>query len=132
MVGYPVKVLLAFGESFVQPKAFTATLSAAGYPELSALSGAIRGSEEALQWLLGNNFTHLAALDAAIDNDEKAQKWLEKYQYTVMLYFARACNRDTNAANWLKENDLDIFLHLAEKINYFRDNQYFNIYRRKF
>ncbi|MEZ5195497.1 MAG: hypothetical protein R2764_03615 [Bacteroidales bacterium] len=48
-----------------------------GYPELAALSKAIRGSDDAFNWLMQNGF-HFAALDMAIVNDKKAYEWLEK------------------------------------------------------
>ena len=51
MLNYPIKILVAFGETISGNKKIHNWLLTKGYPELAALSNAIRGSEEALKWL---------------------------------------------------------------------------------
>ena len=53
---------MAFAQTFEDNGAeFNKWLLENGYPELSALSEAIRGSERATKWLMDNKFYHLAA-----------------------------------------------------------------------
>ena len=49
-----------------------------GYPELCALSNAIKGDREAKEWLMKNGFPQYAAFDSVIDEEEEAEKWLAK------------------------------------------------------
>ena len=54
---------MAFGETFTEKDgAFHKWLLQNGYPELAALSSAIRGSYEAADWLMKNNFPQFAAI----------------------------------------------------------------------
>ena len=52
MQNYPAKILVAFGEAVSGNKEIHDWLATNNYPELAALSAAIRGSDEAVQWLL--------------------------------------------------------------------------------
>lgn len=48
MINYDVKILMAFGESIRGNEKIYTWLLKNGYPELAALSSAIRGSDEAV------------------------------------------------------------------------------------
>ncbi len=133
MLNYPPKILIAFGETFSEHDgAFLNSLIQTGYPELAALSSAIRGSYEAADWLLKNKFPHLAALDGAIDKQSGAYGWLRKNKFDFLIVFADAVNQRVEAINWLKENDLEIFILLAQKIRSFRDNQTYDYHKIHF
>jgi hypothetical protein len=103
-----------------------------GYPELAALSSAIRGSEEALSWLIANKRPELAALDAAIDEDIKAYKWLNEHEFYFLAAFSDACHNQPEAIEWFTRHDLKIFLMLAAKIRFFRDNQTYDYHKIHF
>jgi mono/diheme cytochrome c family protein len=107
MEEYPVKVLLAFGETF-------------------------KGNAELHRWLMENGYPEFAALDSAIDNKVGAYLWLRNNDFEILAAFADACNRKTEAAAWLKERGLEVFLYLADCINHFRDNQYFDHHKKRF
>ncbi len=133
MLEYPPKILLAFGETFTETDgAFHQWLLQNGYPELAALSSAIRGSHEAADWLLKNKFPHFAALDGAIDKQPKAYAWLRKYRFDFLVIFADAVNQRSEAEQWLRSNNLPLFLRLAAKIREFRNNQTFNYHKLHF
>lgn len=133
MLQYPSKVLLAFGETFTETDgAFLKWLLENHYPELAALSSAIRGSYEAQDWLLKNKFPHLALLDEAIDNKAEAYEWLKKYNYNFLIVFADAVHEKEAALKWLEKNDLQLFIRLAAKIRNFRDNQTFDYHKIHF
>ena len=133
MLNYPPKILMAFGETFSETdSAFQQWLLQNGYPELAALSSAIRGSYEAADWLLKNNYPQFAALDGAIDKQPKAYAWLRKYNFDFLVIFADAVHQRPEAEKWLRENDIPIFLLLAEKIRNFRDSQTFNYHKLHF
>ncbi len=133
MLHYPPKILMAFGETFTEKDgAFLQWLLQNGYPELAALSSAIRGSYEAADWLLKNNYPQFAALDGAIDKQSKAYAWLRKYNFDFLVMFADAVHQRPEAEKWLRENDIPIFLLLAEKIRNFRDSQTFNYHKLHF
>ena len=68
-----------------------------GFPELGALSDAIKGSKNAVQWLMNNKYYHLAAFDALLDDDEQARKWLQEYNYPILIVLADAVNQDINS-----------------------------------
>jgi hypothetical protein len=133
MLQYPPKVLLAFGETFTETDgAFLKWLLENQYPELAALSSAIRGSYEAQNWLLRNKFPHLAVLDEAIDEKAGAYKWLKTYHYDFLIVFADAVHKKEDALKWLQENDLVLFIRLAAKIRDFRDNQTYDYHKIHF
>lgn len=130
---YPAKIWLAFGETFTEKgQPFVDWLMKNGYPELGALSHAIRGSEEALGWLMKNRFFHLAALDGAIDQDQKAYKWLHDHGHLFLIVFADACHGSKNAVDWFKKNELVAFLTIAGKIKEWRDGQTFDYHKLHF
>lgn len=131
MLQYPKDILLAFGETLTGDDEKLMWLFNNGYPELAALSRSIRGSEEAFKFLL-QYYPHLAALDAAIDNDPKAYLWLREHKMLFSIIFADACRNKPMALQWLREKKQDVFLMLAAKIHHFRENQYFNIYKKHF
>ncbi|HRW97367.1 MAG TPA: hypothetical protein P5104_07540, partial [Bacteroidales bacterium] len=62
---YPVKILLAFEMAVNGKHDFFKWLLQNGYPELAALSNAIRADTSAINWLLNNGYRHFAAFDAA-------------------------------------------------------------------
>ena len=133
MLQYPPKVLLAFGETFTETDgAFLNWLLHNGYPELAALSSAIRGSYDAQNWLLKNKFPHLAVLDEAIDNKMEAYGWLKKYNYDFLIVFVDAIHEKKEALNWLEKKNLQLFIRLAVKIRNFRDNQTFDYHKYPF
>ncbi len=129
---YPVKVLIAFGETFEENDQILQWLLENGYPELAALSSTIRGSEEAMNWLMKNGFPQLGALDAAIDGKEQAKKWLIKNNYLFLAVFSDACRKDPVALKHLKENELELFIRLAQKIYNFRNNQEWDYHKIHF
>ena len=51
-----------------------------GYPELCALSEAVKGSKNAYRWLIDNKFYHLAAFDSVLDKSKDARLWLIKFK----------------------------------------------------
>lgn len=133
MLHYPPKILLAFGETFTETDgAFQKWLLENNYPELAALSSAIRGSYEAQEWLVKNKFPQLAVLDEAIDNKTDAFEWLKKYHYDFLIVFADAIHKKETALKWLGNNNLKIFILLAAKIRAFRDNQTFDYHKIHF
>jgi hypothetical protein len=129
---YPVKVLLAFGETFGGNEELLNWLLQNGHPELAALSSAIRGSQDAFRWLMANGFPQLAALDSAIDENKNAYNWLNLNKHYFLAVFADACHNQPEAIDWFNRNDLKIFLMLAAKIRHFRDNQTFDYHKIHF
>jgi hypothetical protein len=133
MLHYPVKILMAFGETFTEKNgAFLKWLMNNNYPELAALSSAIRGSYEARDWLLKNKFPELAALDSAIDEQQEAFVWLKNHEFNFLIVLAEAINGKKEAFLWLEKNQLDIFLQLVQKIKNFRDNQTYDYHKLHF
>ena len=132
MLQYPVKVLLAFGETFSENEGLLNWLLQNGYPELGALSSAIRGSEEAYLWLIKNGFRELAALDSAIDDNKQAYEWLNINKHFFLAVISDACHNEAEAIAWLVKNDLQVFLNIAAKIRFFRDNQTFDHHKIHF
>ena len=130
---YDIKVLMAFGETFSEKDGvFLNWLLKNKYPELAALSSAIRGSEEAVKWLVMNKYRHYAALDAAIDKQMPAYRWLIANGHDFLAVFADAVNRNPVAMQWFKKHDLGIFLMLAKKIYDYRENQTFDYHKMHF
>jgi hypothetical protein len=70
---YPVKILLAFGESIDGNDKLFMWLLKNGYPELAALAKAIRGSEEAFDWLMKNDphFRNIDQLESDLRTREE-------------------------------------------------------------
>lgn len=133
MLNYPPKILMAFGETFSEEKGeFLNWLLENGYPELSALSNSIRGSEEATDWLMKNKFPQLAALDNAIGGSEQAYKWLVDNEHDLLAVFVDAINNKMEALAWLKKSKLEIFIHLSRKIRNFSENQTFDYHKLHF
>ncbi len=133
MLHYSPKILMAFGETFTEKDgAFHKWLLQNGYPELAALSSAIRGSYEAADWLMKNNFPQFTALDGAIDKQPKAYAWLRKYNFDFLVIFSDAVHERPEAEKWLRENNVTIFLLLAKKIRDFRDNKTFDYHKLHF
>lgn len=133
MLDYPVKILMAFGETF-EPEGdeFYNWLLENGYPELAALSSGIKGSKEAIAWLMKNKFPQFAAFDGAIDKDVKAIGWLVKHKFDFLVVFADAINKKPEALKWLKSKDLGVFLRLAGKISAYGDKQSFDYHKLHF
>ena len=131
IIKYPPKILLAFGETISGNDEIMMWLFKNGYPELAALSRSIRGSQEAFAFLLKHH-PRLAALDGAIDEDIKALAWLKKYDFQFELIFAGACQGKPEARDWLMKKKLEIFIRLADKIRYYRENQYHDYHKKQF
>jgi len=130
---YPVNILVAFGETFdTEGEQFYQWLLENGYPELAALSSAIRGSKEALMWLLKYNYPHFAALDGAIDNKKQAYDWLNKHEYPLLIMLAESVHGKPQALAWFKNQELEIFLRIAQKIRNFMENQTFDYHKLHF
>lgn len=134
MLDYPVKILIAFGQTFNEEggKEFFTWLLDNGYPELAALSSAIRGSREAFGWLMKNKYPHFAALDEAIDKSPKAYAWLRKHNFDFLVILADAVNQRSEAIEWLSKYKLFIFLDIAGKIRNYRDRQSFDYHKLHF
>ncbi len=131
MLEYPVKILVAFGESIKGNEEIHEWLLNNGYPELGALSNAIRGSDDAFKWLMKFK-PELAALDSAIDNDPKALLWLNVHKLYFLEVFADACRGKKEALQWLGKKDLKVFLRLAQIIKDFRDRQTYDYHKMHF
>jgi hypothetical protein len=132
MEQYPLKVLVAFAESFSERSKFNDWLLKHGYPELAALSSAIRGSEPAFVWLMKNQYYHYAALDGAIDKQLKARVWLSRHEYPLLGALADAVNENKQAIAWLDANGFQVMLFIAQKIRTFRDSQVFDYHKMHF
>jgi hypothetical protein len=132
VLDYPVKILVAFGETFTGNEEIQNWLLSNGYAELAALSSAIRGSEDAFKWLMVNGFPQLAALDSAIDEDKKAYAWLNHHEHYFLAVLSDAVHQQPEAIDWLTKNDLKVFLMIAAKIRFFRDNQIFDHHKIHF
>ncbi|MFH1122008.1 MAG: hypothetical protein V1775_19475 [Bacteroidota bacterium] len=132
MLDYPVKILIAFGETFSGNDEILGWLLKNGYPELAALSSAIRGSEQAFGWLMTHGYPQLAALDSAIDDDKKAYAWLNHHKHYFLAVLSDAVHNQPGAIDWLTRNDLKVFLMIAAKIRHFRDNQIFDHHKMHF
>lgn len=79
MLDYDVKILTAFAMTFdANGEPFNQWLLNNGYPELAALSDAIKGSKLAFQWLVKNKYYHFAAFDSILDDSKDARFWLKK------------------------------------------------------
>ena len=124
---------MAFAETFrEEQEEFYNWLLKNGYPELAALSSAIRGSEEALIWLMQHKFYHLAALDGAIDKQGKARAWLVKFQFNTLAMLADAVNEQQAAIDYFQGKDLQLFLLIAKRIRDFRDSQTYDYHKKRF
>jgi len=111
---YPAKIWLAFGETFTGNQEIVEWLIHNGYPEVAALSHAMRGSDEAFTWLMTNRFLHLAALDSAVTSeDPKASKWLKDNGHLFLVVFADACRGKSSAIFWFRKHRLDALLVVA-------------------
>ncbi|MFA8300943.1 MAG: hypothetical protein ACEPOV_12320 [Hyphomicrobiales bacterium] len=122
MLKYPVKIILALGETFSGNKEIYNWLLKNGYPELAAFSSAVRGSEDAFDFLMKRGYPQLAALDGAIDMQQGAIQWLEKHKFVFELRFAALCNKQDTAIKYFRSKDLKVFMLLADKINAYRDS----------
>jgi len=130
---YPAKIWLAFGETFEGNQKIVDWLIHNGYPEVAALSHAMRGSDEAFSWLMANGFLHLAALDSAVTSeDPKAVNWLKQNKHLFLIVFADACKGQPAAIAWFRKHQLDAFLMIAGKIKKFCDSQTFDYHRKQF
>lgn len=130
---YPAKIWLAFGETFEGNQKIIDWFIKNGYPEVAALSHAMRGSDEAFSWLMGNGFLHLAALDSAVTSeDPKAYEWLRANKHLFLIVFADACKGQPAAIAWFRKHQMDAFLMIAGKIKKFCDNQTFDYHKKQF
>ena len=131
MLEYPVKILVAFGETITGNDEIHDWLVNNGYPELAALSNAIRGSDDAVKWLIKHK-PEFAVLDSAIDNDPKALVWLNSHKLYFLEVFADACRGKEEALKWFGKKDLQVFLRLAQKIKEYRDGQSYDYHKMHF
>ena len=117
MLDYPAKILMALAMTFEENgDQFRQWLIDNSYPELAALSDAIKGSKNARKWLMDNKYYHLAAFDAVLDDDENARKWLQEFNFPILVVLADAVNQDIKSIKWLAEHNLDIYIILSQKI----------------
>lgn len=127
---YPIKILMAFALTFDEKGTeFRQWLMDNGYPELAALSDAVKGSKSALKWLMDNKLYHFAAFDSAIDGKEKAKQWLLKFHFDILALTAAAVNKDADAIRILMERDLRIYIIIAEKIRQSLENNKFDYHK---
>lgn len=132
-MNYDVKILTAFAMTFdVEGESFLKWLLGNGYPELAALSEAIKGSKKAYQWLVNNKYYHLAAFDSLIDDSYNARIWLMKYNHVNIIYLVDAIKEDEKAIRLLRNNNLEIYLFIAQKIKFYLDNKTFNPHKLNF
>jgi len=130
---YPAKIWLAFGETFDGNQKIIDRFIKNGYPEVAALSHAMRGSDEAFAWLMKNGHPHLAALDSAVTSaDQKAYQWLKANKHLFLIVFADACQGKPPAIAWFRRNNLQAFLVIAGKIKKFCDSQTYDYHKKKF
>ncbi len=130
---YPAKIWLAFGETFDENQKIIDWFIANGYPEVAALSHAMRGSDEAFTWLMKNGFMHLAAFDSAVTSlDPKAYKWIKDNKHLFLVVFADACRGMPAANAWFRKHKLDAFLIIAGKIKKFCDSQTYDYHKKQF
>ena len=130
---YPAKIWLAFGETFEENQKIVDWFIANDYPEVAALSHAMRGSDEAFTWLMKNGFIHLAAFDSAVTaEDINAMKWLKEHKHLFLLALAEACHGKSSSLAWLKKHQLEAFITIAGKIKKFCDSQTFDYHKKQF
>jgi hypothetical protein len=130
---YHAKIWLAFGETFTGNQEIINWLIKNGYPEVAALSHAMRGSDEAYTWLMTNGFLHLAAFDSAVTSeDPKAYQWLKDNKHLFLIVLADACRGKPVSLAWFRKHKLDGFLLIAMKIKAFCDSQTFDYHRKRF
>lgn len=121
---YDIKTLLALQKSLEGRKDFFKWLINSGYPELAAFSNAVRGDEDALQWLLkSKKFAVLGVLSNAIDGEANAVAWMREYNDPFLLNFIGACGKNPQNVEWFIERDLKIFLVMTQEINKILDVQ---------
>lgn len=87
------------------------------YPEWAAFANAIRGDQQACQWLLHFGFKEMGFLALAFDDDIRAHNYLASLDDPFLFYFAQATKKDGTAIAWLEKNDLLLFVLLAQRIN---------------
>ena len=130
---YPANVWLAFGETFEGNQAIIDWFIKNDFPEVAALSHAMRGSDEAFSWLMKSGFLHLAAFDSAVTSeDPKAYGWLKKNNHPFLLVFADACRGKEASIIWFRNQQLQGFMLVAMKIKKFCDGMTFDYHKKNF
>jgi hypothetical protein len=130
---YPANIWLAFGETFEDNQPIIDWLLKNGFPEVAALSHAMRGSDDAFSWLMKNGFLHLAAFDSAVTSvDPKAYLWLKKNKHPFLMIFSDACRGKEQAIKWLMKNNLHGFVMIAGKVKKFCDSMTFDYHKKQF
>ena len=132
MKQYAVEIWMAFAETFGDKDQFQQWLLHNGYPELAALSSAIKGSEEALAWLMKHQFFHFAAIDGTIDGQTKAASWLLQHGFDAYFHLAGAVIQHEASVEWPKQAQLEIFLVVAVRIREWREQQTFDYHKIQF
>lgn len=92
----------------------------------------IKGSEEALAWLMKHHFFHFAAIDGTIDNQTKAASWLLQHGFEAYFHLAGAVNQQQSSIEWLTKAQLEIFLVVAVRIREWREQQTFDYHKKQF
>ncbi len=120
-LNYPVKVLLAWGESISGNEKITEWLLKNGYTELGLCYYAVRNEDRSREWLMKNGFPHIMAMIHGAEGSEKALEWLEKNGYETLRDMALIGDGDTDAFEKLLKKDYKVFAMVAKKIESIKD-----------
>lgn len=120
-VDYPVKILLAWGESIDGNKKITEWLMKNGYTELGLFQFALRNEPRSRDWMMQNGHPHLMALINGIEGDEKALDWLDKNGFAVLKEMALTGDGDAEAFKRLQRPETKVYAMLAKKMEFIKD-----------
>ena len=120
-LNYPVKILLAWGESISGNEKITEWLLKNDYTELGLFYYAVRNEDRSRQWLVSNGFPHLLAMINGAEGNQKALDWLEKNGYETLHDMALIGDGDTEAFQKLLQKDYKVFAMIAKKIESVKD-----------
>jgi hypothetical protein len=118
---YPVKILVAWGESITGNKEIRDWLMKNGYQELGMFCFALRNELSAQTWLLKNGYPHLLALIKGIEGDMEARDWLKSSGQELLWTMAVAAHGDHTAKQLLLKRD-KIYAALAMKMERLKDD----------
>ena len=102
-MNYPIKIILAWGESISGNSKIRDWLIKNGYSELGLFSFALRNEDKAREWLINNKFPHLMALINASEGNVQAQKWLKQHNYELLLWISLAADNSEEALKKLEQ-----------------------------
>ena len=115
-VGYPSKVILAWGEAIAGNVAIREWLMANGYPELGVFVHALNNQDEARTWLMENKFPHLMALINGAEGNPNAILWLRNNKFDVLEKMARVADNHEESLIWLLEKGLPDMAAIAQRM----------------